>query len=91
MLPFENLSRDPAQQYLSDGITEDIIDRLTRFRMISVAGRHASLGLREAGEDLRKAGVAFAADYVVTGNVRRSETRIRIAARLTDGHVSASF
>jgi TolB-like protein len=84
VLPFGNLSRDPAEQYFSDGITEDIIDRLTRFRMISVAGRHASAGLGETADEPLKAGEVLGADYVVTGNVRRSATRIRIAARLTD-------
>jgi adenylate cyclase len=84
VLPFANLSGDPDQQYFSDGVIEDIIDRLSKYRILSVIGRHSSFALRgseEKYDDLRD---KLAADYVLTGNVRKSEGRIRIAARFTD-------
>ncbi len=84
VLPFDNLSGDPGQQYFSDGMTEDIIDRLSRYRILSVIGRHSSFALRGHGADMHEIREKLAADYVVTGNIRKSEDRIRIAARLTD-------
>ena len=84
VLPFDNLSGDPAQQYFSDGITQDIIDRLTRFRMISVAGQNSLFSQNHRSEELSRIREALAIDFLVTGNVRRSEDRIRIAVRLSD-------
>lgn len=84
VLPFANLSGDPGQQYFSDGVTEDIIDRLSKYRILSVIGRHSSFALRGSDEKYHDLRAKLAADYVLTGNVRKSENRIRIAARLTD-------
>jgi hypothetical protein len=52
VLPFENLGGDPEQQYFSDGITQDIIDRLTRFRMLSVIGHDSSFLFRSEAPDI---------------------------------------
>ncbi len=84
VLPFDNMSGDPGQQYFSDGMTEDIIDRLSKYRILSVIGRHSSFALRGRGADMREIRESSSADYVLTGNIRKSEDRIRIAARLTD-------
>ncbi|WP_162918370.1 winged helix-turn-helix domain-containing tetratricopeptide repeat protein [Taklimakanibacter deserti] len=84
VLPFANLSGDPGQQYFSDGVTEDIIDRLSRYRILSVIGRHSSFALRGSDDNYRDLRDKLAADFVVTGNVRKAENRIRVAARLTD-------
>lgn len=84
VLPFANLSGDPGQQYFSDGVTEDIIDRLSKYRIFSVIGHHSSFTLRGSEENYRDVRDRLAADYVLTGSVRKSENRIRIAARLTD-------
>ena len=84
VLPFANLSGDPGQQYYSDGVTEDIIDDLSKFRILSVIGRHSSFALRGSEEKYSDLRDKLAADYVLTGSVRKSEDRIRIAARLTD-------
>ncbi len=84
VLPFANLSGDPDQQYFSDGVTEDIIDRLSKYRILSVIGHHSSFALRDSEEKYRDLRDKLAADYVLTGNIRKSEGRIRIAARLTD-------
>ena len=84
VLPFANLSDDPSQQYFSDGVTEDIIDRLSKYRILSVIGHHSSFALRGSDEKYRDLRDKLAADYVVTGNIRKSQSRIRIAARLTE-------
>ena len=84
VLPFDNLSGDPAQQYFSDGITQDIIDRLTRFRMLSVIGHDSAFAFRSETPDFGAIRRTLGAGFLVSGNIRRSETRLRISARLTD-------
>ncbi len=84
VLPFENLSGDPEQQYFSDGITQDIMDRLTRFRVLSVIGIDSSFMERSAVLDIDAIRTSLGADFLVSGNVRRSGSRIRISARLAD-------
>lgn len=84
VLPFENLSGDADQQYFSDGITGEIVDRLARFRKFAVIGRHSSAAFRGAAPDFSAIQEKLKADFVVTGSVRRSVDRIRIALRLSD-------
>jgi TolB-like protein len=84
VLPFANLSGDAEQQFFSDGITEDVIDRLTRFRGLAVIGRHSAFALQGAANPLAEVRAKLGADYVVTGNVRRSGGRIRVAVRLSN-------
>ena len=91
VLPFDNMSGDPGQQYFSDGITEDIIDRLSKYRILSVIGRQSSFALRGRDAEARAVGDRLSADYVLTGNIRKSEDRIRIAARLTDARTEAAL
>jgi len=84
VLTFDNMSGDPGQQYLSDGITEDIITELARFRGLSVAARHASApfaGKRASIDEVRR---ALGVDYVVEGSVRRSGEQMRITVQLID-------
>ena len=84
VLSFDNLSGDPQQQYFSDGITQDIIDRLVRFRVLSIIGIDSNSMLQGVTPDIDAIQAAQGADFVVTGNIRRSESRIRISARLAD-------
>ena len=84
VLPFENLSGDADQQYFSDGITGEIIDRLARFRKFVVIGKHSSAVFRGTTPDFSVIQEKLKVDFVVTGSVRRSEDRIRIALRLSD-------
>ena len=84
VLPFENLSGDADQQYFSDGITGEITDRLARFRKFAVIGKHSSAAFRGAAPDFSDIHEKLKADFVVTGSVRRSEDRIRIALRLSN-------
>lgn len=83
LLPFENLSGDPEQQYFSDGIAGDITDRLVRFRKFAVIGQHSARAFRGAIPDFSDIREKLKADFVVTGSVRRAGERIRIASRLS--------
>ena len=84
VLPFDNLSGDTDQQYFGDGIAGEITDRLARFRKFVVIGKHSSAAFRGAASDFLAIHEKLKADFVVTGSVRRSEDRIRIALRLSD-------
>lgn len=81
VLPFENLSGDPSQDYFATGITQEIVAALSRFRELTVlgpfAGRPAPGGALETGRQLR-------APYVLTGGVRRGSEDIRVTALLID-------
>ena len=74
VLPFTNMGGDPEQASFSDGITEDIITELARFRELLVITRNSSFALRDKAVDVREVGKALSADYVVEGSVRRSGT-----------------
>lgn len=84
VLPFENQSGKSEQQYFSDGITQDITDQLTRFRMFSVSSHHSAFAFRGGVPDFGSIRSKLKADFVVTGSIRRTGDRIRIAVRLTD-------
>jgi len=88
VLPFVNRSGDPEQAYFSDGITEDIITELSRFRFLFVVARDASFAKRgadrEGTADAREIGRALGVRYVVEGSVRRAGDRIRVTAQLID-------
>ena len=84
VLPFDNLSGDPEQQYFSDGITEDIITELTRFRQLHVAARNSSFRHRGSNLDMIRVGRELGADYLLEGSVRKLGLRIRITAQLID-------
>ena len=82
VLPFVNMSGDPEQQYFSDGISEDIITGLSRFRTLLVVARNSSFQFRNSelgeGEIAQKLGV----QYLVEGSVRKAGNRVRISAKL---------
>jgi TolB-like protein/class 3 adenylate cyclase len=84
ILPFSNMSGDPEQQYFSDGITEDIITELSRFRAIFVIARNSSFQYRDKAVDVRRIARELGAAYVVEGSVRKLATRIRITAQLIE-------
>ena len=84
VLPFDNMSGDTEQEYFSDGITEDIITELARFRSLFVIARNSSFSFKgqaiEAKEIARRLGVR----YLVEGSVRRAGNRVRVTAQLID-------
>ena len=83
VLPFANLAGDPTQQYFSDGITQGITDRLTRFRVLSVIGLDSSALGQNPTPNVEAIRASTKADFLVSGSIRRSETRISISVRLT--------
>jgi TolB-like protein len=83
-LPFRNLSDDAAQRYFSDGITEDIITELSRFRSLTVIARQSSFAFRDASLDVTEVARKLGVRYVIEGSVRRMFDRVRITARLVD-------
>ena len=84
VLPFANMSGDPDQQYFTDGITEDIITELSRFRQLHVLARNSSFRYRDTDVDMVRIGRELNVDYLVEGSVRRLGQRIRITAQLID-------
>lgn len=84
VLPFNNLSGDPEQDYFSDGITEDIITALSKYRSLVVIARNSSFAFKGAGADVRRIGLTLGADYLVEGSVRKMGPRVRISAQLVE-------
>ena len=84
VLPFANMSGDPEQQYLSDGITEDIITELSRWRFLAVRSRSASFRYRGDAVDVKVVARELNVRFIVEGSVRRMGERIRITAQLID-------
>ncbi len=84
VLPFANLSGDPANQYFSDGLAEELINALAGVEDLKVAGRTSSFALRDQNLDLRTIGDTLGVETVLEGSVRRSEDRVRITAQLID-------
>jgi TolB-like protein len=84
VLPFANMSGDPEQEYFSDGITEDIITELSRWRLLAVRSRSASFRYRDVAVDINQVARELNVRYIVEGSVRRMGARIRISAQLTD-------
>jgi TolB-like protein len=84
VLPFLNLSGDPAQDYFSDGITEDIITELSRFRSLFVVASHSSFACRTRSSDIREVGRHLGVRYVVEGSARRIGNRVRVTVQLLD-------
>jgi TolB-like protein/DNA-binding winged helix-turn-helix (wHTH) protein len=84
VLPFNNLSGDPEQEYFSDGITEDIITALSRYRSLVVIARNSSFAFKAGGGDVRRVGLRLGAEYLVEGSVRKLGPRMRISAQLVE-------
>jgi TolB-like protein len=84
ILPFENLSGDPAQEYLSDGLTEETIMRLGQMspRRLGVIARTSSMAYKQTSKSVAQIGQELCVDYIVEGSVRREGDRVRITAQL---------
>jgi adenylate cyclase len=83
VLPLTNMSSDPEQQYFSDGITEDIISELSRFRSLFVIARNSAFQFRGAA-DVKQIARQLGVNYVVEGSVRRIGDRIRVTTQLIE-------
>jgi adenylate cyclase len=84
VLPLNNMSGDPEQEYFSDGITEDIITELSRFPILYVIARHSSFAFKGEKIDIKEVAEKLSVQYVVEGSVRRVGNRARITAQLID-------
>jgi TolB-like protein len=84
ILPFENLSGDPAQEYFSDGLSEETIMRLGQMspRQLGVIARTSSMAYKQTDKSVAQIGQELGVDYVLEGSVRRDGERVRITAQL---------
>ena len=85
VLPFTNLSADPEQQYFSDGLAEEVLDRLGQVPGLMVVARSSSFAFRDSKEDVREIAERLGVNAVLEGAVRRDGKRLRLSAKLIDG------
>jgi len=85
VLPFTNMSGDAEQRYFSDGVTEDIITELSRFRTLIVIARNSSFQYRDQALDVRRVARELGAQYVLEGSVRKAGTLLRVTAQFIEG------
>ena len=84
VLPFQNLSGDPEQEYFADGMVEDIITGLSRIKWLFVIARNSSFAYKGKSPDIRQVGRELGVRYVLEGSVRKAADRVRITGQLID-------
>ena len=84
VLAFDNMSGDPEQEFFADGIAEDVITALSRFRSLFVIARNSSFSYKGTSPDIRTVARELGVRYVVEGSVRKAGNRVRITAQLID-------
>jgi len=84
VLPFQNMSDDPQQEYFADGIVEDIITALCRFRWLFVIARNSSFAYKGRAFDVKEIGRELGVRYLLEGGVRKAANRVRITTQLVD-------
>lgn len=84
VLPFQNMSGDPEQEYFADGIVEDITTALSRFKSLFVIARNSSFTYKGKAVDVRQVGRELGVRYVLEGSVRKVGNRVRITGQLVD-------
>jgi len=84
VLPFDNMSGDPGQEYFADGISEDLITALSRIRWLFVIARNSTFVYKHRAVDVRQVARDLGVRYVLEGSVRRAGNRLRISAQLID-------
>jgi adenylate cyclase len=82
VLPFQNMSGDPEQEYFADGLTEDIITVLSSYRFFPVIARNSTFAYKGKSPDIRKVGEELSARYVIEGSVQKAANRVRVTAQL---------
>ena len=91
VMAFDNMSSDPDQEFLADGIVEDVITELSRFRSLHVIARNSTFAYKGSHKDVRDVAKELNVRYVVEGSVRRGGNRLRVSAQLieanTGGHI----
>ncbi len=89
VLPFQNMSGDPEQEYFADGMVEDVITALSRFKSLFVIARNSSFSYKGKSPDIRQVGRELGVRYVLEGSVRKAGSRIRITGQLIDTSTGA--
>jgi adenylate cyclase len=91
VLPFQNMSGDPEQEYFVDGIVEDIVTALSKWRWFFVIARNSSFTYRERSVDVKQIGRELGASYILEGSVRKGDNRVRISVQLVDAVTGAQL
>jgi len=89
VLPFQNMSGDPEQEYFADGMVEEIITALSRIRWLFVIARNSSFTYKGQAVDVKQVGRELGVRYVLEGSVRKAGNRVRITAQLIDAQSGA--
>ncbi len=89
VLPFQNMSVDPEQEYFADGIVEDIITALSRFKSLFVIARNSSFTFKGRAVDIKEVGRRLGVRYVLEGSVRKASGKVRITGQLIDAVTGA--
>jgi TolB-like protein/class 3 adenylate cyclase/tetratricopeptide (TPR) repeat protein len=84
VLPFQNMSGDPEQEYFADGMVEDIITALSRFKSLFVIARNSSFTYKGKAADIKQVGRELGVRYVLEGSVRKAGSRVRITGQLVE-------
>ncbi|WFU52434.1 adenylate/guanylate cyclase domain-containing protein [Bradyrhizobium pachyrhizi] len=84
VLPFENMSGDPEQEYFADGMVEEIITALSRFKWLFVIARNSSFTFKGRAVDIKEVGRRLGVRYVLEGSVRKAAGKVRITGQLID-------
>ena len=84
VLPFQNLSGDPEQEYFVDGVVEEIITAISRLPWLFVIARNSSFAYKGKSPDLRQVGRELGVRYVLEGSLRNAGNRVRITGQLID-------
>lgn len=84
VLPFQNMSGDPEQEYFADGMSEDIITSLSRISDLAVIARNSTFVYKGHAVDVREVGRELGVGFVLEGSIRKSDGRLRITAQLVD-------
>jgi TolB-like protein/tetratricopeptide (TPR) repeat protein len=89
VLPFQNMSGDPEQEYFVDGLVEDIITALSRFKSLFVIARNSSFTYKGPAVDIKQVGRELGVRYVLEGSVRKAGNRVRITGQLIEAASNA--
>src|SRR5215471_12015329 len=89
VLPFENMSGDPEQEYFADGMVEEIITALSRFKWLFVIARNSSFTFKGKAVDVKEVGRRLGVRYVLEGSVRKASGKVRITGQLIDAVTGA--
>jgi len=89
VLPFQNMSGDPQQEYFADGMVEEIITALSRFKSLFVIARNSSFTYKGKSVDIKQVGRELGVRYVLEGSVRKASNRLRITGQLIDAATGA--